>query len=62
MVESTALGAAKLAARGIDFALEAARDQDPEGKRAPVRVFTPSLSEAARVARMDGWRAAVAKA
>jgi glycerol kinase len=59
MVESTALGAAKLAAVGVGFELSApVRD----GDRAPTAEFHPTMNGAARAAHIDRWRQAVAKA
>jgi glycerol kinase len=57
MVESTALGAAKLAARGVGLPL-----REPDTAGPSVRVFTPTISEAARTIELDRWRSAVAKA
>ena len=57
MIESTALGAAKLAARGVGLRLTDA-GQGP----ASVRIFTPAMSEATRAAHLDRWRIAVGKA
>ena len=58
MVESTALGAAKLAARGAGLDL---RPREPEGSPG-VRIFAPSAPEVARAAHLARWQAAVAKA
>ncbi len=55
MVESTALGAAKLAARGVGLTLLAAPDAD-------TTTFHPTMDQAVRVARLTAWRTAVAKA
>jgi glycerol kinase len=57
MVESTALGAAKLAARGVGLPRT-----DRTGETARVRIFNPSLSVAAREEMLARWHAAVGKA
>jgi glycerol kinase len=57
MVESTALGAAKLAALGIGLP-----PADKGGQTARMRMFTPSLSAETREAMLAAWTAAVAKA
>ncbi len=57
MVESTALGAAKLAARGVGLAL-----REPVDGAAAGRLFTPTMPEATRLACLGRWRTAVAKA
>jgi glycerol kinase len=57
MVESTALGAAKLAARGVG--LPAA---DPGTETARVRVFNPTMDPSGRDALLERWQAAVSKA
>ncbi|HEX2659320.1 MAG TPA: glycerol kinase GlpK [Polyangia bacterium] len=57
MVEATALGAAKLAARGAGFEVA------PQSARtAQMAIFHPALEAAARQERLDRWHAAVAKA
>ena len=58
MLESTALGAAKLAARGVGLSLA----QSGEDTSTATRVFTPSIGEDERLGRIAVWRAAVAKA
>ena len=58
MLESTALGAAKLAARGVGLSLA----QGGEDTSTATRVFTPSIAEDERLGRIAVWRAAVAKA
>jgi glycerol kinase len=57
MVESTALGAAKLAARGVGLPRT-----DRTGETARVRIFNPSLPAAAREEMLGRWHAAVSKA
>jgi glycerol kinase len=57
MVESTALGAAKLAARGIGLA-----PVDKGSETTRVRMFNPTMSPAARQELLARWHAAVAKA
>jgi glycerol kinase len=57
MVESTALGAAKLAARGIGLA-----PVDKGGETTRVRTFNPQMSPTARHELLARWHAAVAKA
>ena len=57
MVESTALGAAKLAARGVGLPRT-----DRGGDTARVRIFTPSLAPAAREDMLARWHTAVARA
>ncbi|MBC8133803.1 MAG: glycerol kinase, partial [Deltaproteobacteria bacterium] len=56
MLESTALGAAKLAARAIGLSLQHSNDSTA------LRVFVPSMSEGTRADHLGRWRAAVAKA
>ncbi|MBW8784091.1 MAG: glycerol kinase GlpK [Novosphingobium sp.] len=58
LVETTALGAAMLAAvgAGLHSNLRAAAD----AMRGPLRRFTPQLDEAARSARLAAWRKALA--
>ncbi|MBC8132665.1 MAG: glycerol kinase GlpK [Deltaproteobacteria bacterium] len=56
MLESTALGAAKLAARGIGLSLQHSNESTA------LRVFVPSMSEGTRADHLGRWRAAVAKA
>ena len=56
MVEATALGAAKLAARGAGFALD--MQATPTAR---MGIFNPTLDAAAREAQLRRWRAAVAK-
>ncbi len=57
MVESTALGAAKLAALGVGLP-----PVDTAGETARMRVFTPSMSAEARAAHLARWSDAVARA
>jgi glycerol kinase len=57
MVELTALGAAKLAARGVGLPRA-----DRTGETARVRVFNPSMSPAAREDMVGKWHVAVGKA
>jgi glycerol kinase len=57
MVESTALGAAKLAARGVGLPRT-----DRSGETARVRIFNPSLAPAAREDMVARWHTAVARA
>ncbi|HET6146936.1 MAG TPA: glycerol kinase GlpK [Polyangia bacterium] len=57
MVESTALGAAKLAARGIGLA-----PRSRNGETARMQIFNPSMSPAARDSLTARWREAVARA
>jgi glycerol kinase len=59
MVETTALGAAMLAAVGVGIHpdLEAAAS----AMRGPVRAFAPAMASALRERRLAGWRAALAK-
>jgi glycerol kinase len=57
MVESTALGAAKLAARGIGLTRP-----DKSAQTARVRIFNPEMAEKTRAEMLGRWRAAVAKA
>jgi glycerol kinase len=56
MVEATALGAAKLAARGAGFALD--MQATPTAR---MGIFNPTLDPAARDVQLRRWRAAVAK-
>ncbi|MES1158038.1 MAG: glycerol kinase GlpK [Haliangium ochraceum] len=60
MLESTALGAAKLAARGVGLNLTPPAAEAPPA--AGTMVFSPKLDEAARSAHLRRWRDAVAKA
>ncbi|HEY7372898.1 MAG TPA: glycerol kinase, partial [Polyangia bacterium] len=57
MVESTALGAAKLAALGVGLP-----PAEKGGETARMRMFTPSMKAERREALLAGWSAAVAKA
>jgi glycerol kinase len=57
MVESTALGAAKLAALGVGLPRG-----DAGGETVRLRVFNPSLSAEARAAHLARWADAVGKA
>ena len=57
MVEATALGAAKLAARGAGFALDT--QATPTAR---MGIFNPTLDPTARESQLRRWRAAVAKA
>jgi glycerol kinase len=57
MVESTALGAAKLAARGVGLPRT-----DRTGETARVRLFNPSLPAAAREEMLSRWHTVVARA
>jgi glycerol kinase len=57
MVESTALGAAKLAARGVGLPRT-----DRSGETARVRIFNPSLAPAAREDMLARWHTAVSRA
>jgi glycerol kinase len=57
MVESTALGAAKLAALGVGLP-----PSDQSGETTRMRVFTPTLPEAARAAHLARWAGAVERA
>jgi glycerol kinase len=57
MVESTALGAAKLAARGVGLPRT-----DRTGETARVRLFNPSLPAAAREEMLARWHTVVARA
>jgi len=57
MVESTALGAAKLAALGVGLP---PAEQGSETAR--MRMFTPNMSEERRAAMLESWAAAVARA
>jgi glycerol kinase len=57
MVESTALGAAKLAALGVGLP-----PAEKGGETARMRMFTPSMAAERREALLAGWSAAVAKA
>ena len=60
MVESTALGAAKLAALGVG--LLAADQGGQGGKTARMRIFTPSMSAEARAAHVARWADIVQRA
>jgi glycerol kinase len=65
MVESTALGAAKLAARGVGFALDGAATETETERgtaTATLTTFRPALDAGARATHIARWRAAVAKA
>jgi glycerol kinase len=57
LVEATALGAAKLAARGAGLVLP-----DQSMRTMKMKVFRPAMDENARSALRDRWRTAVAKA
>jgi len=57
MVEATALGAAKLAARGVDFEVVPRSDRTTQ-----MAIFHPTLDAAARQERLQRWHTAVAKA
>jgi glycerol kinase len=57
MVESTALGAAKLAARGVGLPRT-----DRTGETARVRIFNPNLSSGAREEMLARWHTTVARA
>jgi len=57
MVESTALGAAKLAALGVGLP-----PVEPGGETVRMRVFTPSMPAEARTAHLARWTEAVARA
>jgi glycerol kinase len=57
MVESTALGAAKLAARGIGLA-----PRNRSGVTARMQVFSPTMKAGDRDAMLSRWRDAVARA
>jgi len=57
MVESTALGAAKLAARGVGLPRT-----DRTGETARVRIFNPNMATAAREEALDRWHLAVSRA
>ena len=57
MLESTALGAAKLAARGAGVKVTAATNRD-----AGTTVFQPRMDASTRAGHLERWRAAVAKA
>jgi len=57
MVESTALGAAKLAALGVGLP-----PAEKGGETARMRMFTPNMPEARRDAMLESWAAALAKA
>jgi glycerol kinase len=57
MVESTALGAAKLAALGVGLPAP-----EKGGETTRMRMFTPSMADAKRSEMLDRWAAAVAKA
>ncbi len=57
MVESTALGAAKLAALGVGLP-----PADRGGETARIRVFNPSMPAEARAAHLARWAEAVARA
>ena len=57
MVESTALGAAKLAARGAGLTLA-----DRGVRTVRISTFSPTMADSDRAERLARWRAAVAKA
>jgi glycerol kinase len=57
MVESTALGAAKLAARGVGFPRT-----DRTGETARVRIFNPSMPASTRDELLARWHGAVGRA
>jgi glycerol kinase len=57
MVESTALGAAKLAALGVGLP-----PVEKGGETARMRMFTPTMQPAKRAEMLERWAAAVAKA
>jgi len=57
MVEATALGAAKLAARGVGFEVDSETTTT-----ARMGIFQPALDEPTRKALLERWRAAVARA
>ena len=57
MVESTARGAAKLAARGVGLPRT-----DRTGETARVRIFNPNMATAAREEALDRWHLAVSRA
>jgi glycerol kinase len=57
MVELTALGAAKLAARGAGLPRS-----DRSGETARVRIFNPSLAASAREEMLGRWHTAVSRA
>jgi glycerol kinase len=57
MVESTALGAAKLAALGVGLP-----PVDKGAETARIRVFTPAMSAEVRDALLGRWAAAVGRA
>ncbi len=57
MVESTALGAAKLAARGVGLT---ARDRN--GETARMQIFNPTMNAGDRDALLARWREAVPRA
>jgi glycerol kinase len=57
MVESTALGAAKLAARGVGLPRT-----DRTGETARVRIFNPNLSTPARDEMLARWHTAITRA
>jgi len=57
MVESTALGAAKLAARGIGLP-----PANRNAETARMQIFNPAMPAATRAELLARWRAAVAKA
>ena len=61
MIESTGLGAAKLAAHGSGFALDI-QSGAAAAATAKMAVFRPTMDGATRAARMVAWHAAVAKA
>ncbi|MFL5306635.1 MAG: glycerol kinase GlpK [Polyangia bacterium] len=60
MVESTALGAAKLAALGVG--LPAAEQGGQGGKTARMRIFTPAMSAEVRAAHVARWADIVQRA
>jgi glycerol kinase len=57
MVESTALGAAKLAALGVGLP-----PVEKGSQTARMRMFTPTMPEARRAELLANWAAAVARA
>jgi glycerol kinase len=57
MVESTALGAAKLAALGVGLPAP-----EKGGETTRMRMFTPTMSDAKRAEMLERWSAAVEKA
>jgi len=57
MIEATALGAAKLAARGVGLQVDSATSTTTR-----MGIFNPTLDVATRASLLDRWRQAVAKA